>query len=70
MTQPYERTRAVLDTQDFLIELASAPNKLDVRAVRLRARTLLRHFPGRADLHLSAAWLPTIWAEPNTTIFD
>ena len=57
MTLPYERTRAVLSTQDFLLRLAS-PHEGGIkgirREVREEARRLLRHYPlwfdlGRAD---------------------
>jgi hypothetical protein len=57
MTLPYERTRAVLSTQDFLLRLASPYNggsKGIPKPVREEARRLLRHYPhwfdlGRAD---------------------
>ena len=48
MTMPHERTRSVLQTRDFLLELArdtSLPER-----VRDDARFLLRHYPNRADL--------------------
>jgi hypothetical protein len=57
MTLPYERTRAVLSTQDFLVRLASPHNggiQGIPKPVREEARRLLRHYPhwfdlGRAD---------------------
>lgn len=48
MTMPHERTRAVVQTRDFLVELsgdASMPER-----VRRDARFLLRHFPTEADI--------------------
>lgn len=51
MTMPRERTRSVLQTRDFLLELsrdASLPDH-----VRCDARFLLRHYPSRADMILA-----------------
>ena len=51
MTMPHERTRAVVQTHDFLIELArdaSLPER-----IRRDARLLLRHYPSRRDMVLA-----------------
>lgn len=48
---PYERTRAVVQTYDFLVELsrdASLPEN-----IRSDAKLLLRHFPSRDDVLLA-----------------
>lgn len=48
MTRPFERTRAVLQTSEFLTELSydtSVPER-----IRRDARFLLRHFPTKADM--------------------
>lgn len=62
MTLPYERTRAVLQTQDFLIRLASLPSAGGVKGVpkdvRFEARRLLRHYPLWFDLGRSDAFDP------------
>jgi hypothetical protein len=64
MTQPYERSNAVLRVRDLLCELADAKDGSDLQAFRERSRGLLRHFPERVHLHLSAALAPEIWGEP------
>lgn len=48
MTMPSERTRAVIQTHDFLLEISrdgSLPDR-----VRRDARFLLRHYPSRTDM--------------------
>ncbi|POP63750.1 BPSL0761 family protein [Pseudomonas syringae] len=48
MTMPHERTRAVLQTRDFLMELSrdkSLPEK-----IQHDAKFLLRHYPLKTDL--------------------
>ncbi|MFW9082215.1 BPSL0761 family protein [Pseudomonas sp. P2757] len=52
MTMPEERTRAVIQTHDFLVELSrdkSLPEK-----IRRDAKFLLRHYPVEADMLLAA----------------
>lgn len=51
MTMPNERTRAVIQTREFLVELsrdASLPDR-----VRRDAKFLLRHYPSRDDVLLA-----------------
>ena len=51
MTTPYERTRSVIQTRDFLIELSrdsSLPERL-----RRDAKFLLRHYPNSDDMALA-----------------
>jgi hypothetical protein len=52
MTMPFERTRAVLQTGDFLkwVLGAEATSEMFMQAKR-EARTLLRHYPSSIDLH-------------------
>ena len=52
VTLPIERTRAVLQTEDFLRSLVGRPDCPD--DVRSGARFLLRHFPSKADLQHAA----------------
>lgn len=52
MTTPHERTRSVIQTRDFLIELSrdtSLPDRL-----RRDAKFLLRHYPAKSDMALAA----------------
>jgi hypothetical protein len=48
MTMPYERTRSVIQTRDFLLEL-SRDASLSER-IRRDAKFLLRHYPTRDDM--------------------
>jgi len=54
MTMPFERTRAVLQTREFLqwVMSADATAEMFMQAKR-EARTLLRHYPSSIDLHLA-----------------
>lgn len=66
MPVPYERTRAVLDGREFLIQLSVAADKGDLSKFHARARALLRHYPEAVHLHLTAAMAPEIWADPDS----
>ncbi|WP_318653027.1 BPSL0761 family protein [Pseudomonas sp. PDM21] len=51
MTMPHERTRAVLQTRDFLLKLSrdsAAPED-----IRRDAKFLLRHYPNEFDLRMA-----------------
>lgn len=48
MTLPYERTRAVVQTREFLVELSRNTDLAE--AIRNEAKRLLRHFPSKADV--------------------
>ncbi|WP_093646997.1 BPSL0761 family protein [Paraburkholderia aspalathi] len=67
MTLPCERTRAVIGARQLLIDLAAAPDNADLEKFRVLSRRLLRHFPELIDLHLSAGFAPSIWADPAAT---
>jgi hypothetical protein len=50
MTLPYERTRAVLETEQFLIRLITPKVTPGLpKLIRQQAKSLLRHYPGRSD---------------------
>ena len=52
MTVPSERTRAVLATEKFLLELCDPKATPRIpKALRDRARTLLRHYPSPYDMN-------------------
>jgi hypothetical protein len=57
MTIPIERTIAVLNARQFLIELSVVQDDVDLEVLRKRARMLLRHFPERVHFHHSAAFV-------------
>lgn len=65
MTVPYERTRSVLRTRQFLQELAAAGEGYDMDHFINQARTLLRHYPDPHHLRISAVALPDVWADPD-----
>lgn len=66
MTTPDERTRAVLKTREFLIALANSARTSDVpEAVRQRAETLLRHYPGTGDMSLAHGAIPNWFGPPG-----
>ena len=51
MTMPHERTRAVIHTRDFLVELSrNAELPEDVRS---SAKHLLRHYPSASEVLLA-----------------
>lgn len=52
MTMPEERTRAVIQTHDFLVDLSR--NKSLPEKIRRDAKFLLRHYPDKADMLLAA----------------
>lgn len=58
MTLPYERTRAVCNTREFLLRLASPYVPGGYRRiptpVRREAMRLLRHYPSALDLKYAA----------------
>jgi hypothetical protein len=70
VTTPYERTQAVLRTREFLMDLAAARDDADLEVLRGRAQSLLRHFPERVHLHLSAASGLGIWADPDEKWYE
>jgi hypothetical protein len=52
MTLPFERTRSVLNTRQFLLELCNPEQTPRVpKTVRSQARALLRHFPNPSDIN-------------------
>ena len=50
MTMPHERTRAVIQTREFLVELSR--NAELPENVRSSAKHLLRHYPSASDVLL------------------
>jgi len=59
---PEERTRAVLQTKEFLEELRSPARMPRVpKHVRDEARRLLRHYPSAGDLDWAHEGVPWLW---------
>ncbi|MGV8268226.1 BPSL0761 family protein, partial [Pseudomonas aeruginosa] len=48
MTLPYERTRSVVQAQEFLVELSRDTNLSE--SIRDEARRLLSNYPSKADM--------------------
>lgn len=63
MTQPAERTAAMLQTRQFLQHLSIARVPRVPRAVREEARALLRHYPCIADIEMAHSRAPN-WFGP------
>lgn len=64
VTTPEERTRTLLQTKDFLVELMTSEHPSGVPDnVRQEARRLLRHYPGLMDLDLAHRALPMFFGE-------
>lgn len=49
MTLPYERTRAVIQTGEFLHEIVQ--NLELPKTLRDQAHHLMRHYPSKSDMH-------------------
>ncbi|WP_323182914.1 BPSL0761 family protein [Paraburkholderia sp. CNPSo 3076] len=62
MTTPYERTRTVVQTREFLEKLASGDAPVNHQKVQEEAIRLLRHYPLDFDLEISSTALPSVWA--------
>jgi hypothetical protein len=66
MTLPYERYNAVKWTEKFLIQLTDPKQTPRVpRAVRQRAYSLLRHYPGGYNLDVLATKCPEVLETQN-----
>lgn len=62
MTIPVERSRAVVNTREFLTLLLDPKATPRVpRAIRLEARSLLKHYPATYDIEQLAQVWPTKW---------
>ncbi|MDQ0627150.1 BPSL0761 family protein [Paraburkholderia graminis] len=63
MTTPDQRSRAVLETRQFLETLADADEISIAGLVRSVAIGLLRHYPVESDIVASASATPDIWSD-------
>ncbi len=64
MTMPAERTRAVLQTREFLQWVLSSETTLEVLIQAKRdARALLRHYPSQADMNIAHHACPSWFGE-------
>ena len=65
MTLPVERTKAVLETRRFLQALSHASPETVPAEIRLRAETLLRHYPEAIDMEFAHEKLPQWFGAPD-----
>lgn len=66
MTMPSERTRAVLDTRDFLERLARAELTGESHQTLITwAKALLRHYPEDTHIYLASKAFPAYWSSPE-----
>lgn len=63
MTLPNERYRAILNARQFLLSVLVLPRI--PTAVRMDARSVLKHYPTSYDLDMIARNLPEILEKPN-----
>jgi len=61
---PNERTKAAIETRQFLKTVLDAEDEIMWSLVRSLAFQLLRHYPLNADIDLSASTLPGVWTPP------
>lgn len=66
MTMPDERYRAVVYTEQFLMELLDPRKTPRVpKDIRQRARSLLRHYPSQWDMDRAATKSPEVFETRN-----
>lgn len=64
MTIPYERTRAVIQTEKFLLDLLDPKVTPRVpQKIREHARWCLRHYPTATELLITAEKCPEFWSD-------
>ena len=61
MTLPDERYRAVVRTQEFLVEILNTPRV--PKAIKDQARSCLRHYPSAWDMRQAAENCPNVFQE-------
>jgi hypothetical protein len=70
MTLPDERYRAVLQTKDFLIDLLDSKKTPRIpKNIRIRARSLLRHYPESYYMDQVAKQMPGIFAKEIEPVY-
>ena len=64
MTQPQERTKALVDARELLEILYASEEAIMWDLIRTLAMIILRHYPRDDDIVESAAALPSLWSVP------
>ena len=67
MTLPDERYRAVVRTQEFLVEILNTPRV--PKAIKEQARSCLRHYPSAWDMRQAAENCPDVFQERMETVY-
>ena len=67
MTLPDERYRAVVKTQEFLVEILNTPRV--PKAIKDQARWCLRHYPSAWDMKQAAENCPNIFQEKMEPVY-
>jgi hypothetical protein len=67
MTTPYERERAVGEARELLTEMSAGVLQFD--ALKKRAISILRHYPGEMEMFIAAACAPTIFSKAPAACF-
>lgn len=64
MTIPTERTRAVIQAEELLLDLVSSRKTPRIpKEIRDRAARILRHYPSKYDMELAAETSPELFGE-------
>jgi len=63
VTLPFERTWAVQNARQFLVEICTGEVKRIPADIRERARRLLRHYPHDLELSQAAKAAPEVFAD-------
>ena len=64
MTMPYERKKAVLNTERFLLDLSNPRITPRIpKEIRVRARSLLKHYPTGYWMDEASEQAPKIFGE-------
>jgi hypothetical protein len=74
MTLPYERTRTLVNTYDFLQRLSSPYVENGIKRIpaeiRKEARWLMKHFPRPYDIHAAAKCAPDVFDEQEIMRYE
>ena len=64
MTMPYERKKAVLNTERFLLDLSNPRITPRIpKEIRVRARSLLKHYPTTFWMDEASEQAPNVFGE-------
>lgn len=68
MTMPREKSRAVLNTREFLSSLLDPKKTPGVpKVIRQEAYRCLKHYPASYDIENTQEKLPEIWGDKSET---